>query len=1309
MAEREGDAAGQAPAAEPVRVLISYAQYDEKHSELVQAFWTFLRTEGIDARLDVMAANQRQFWPQWMSEEIRAAAFVIVVASPAYRERAEHRGDVTVGRGVRWESRQLQERLYRDWEDGFGKIVPVVLPGGRIEDLPDWVLPFSGTNYTIREFSSDAADALLRLLTGQPLHTEPELGQVRVRPPRSQADSRPPVGHDPVVSVPPLPRDTVARKGLTDRLVRLLTDPDRDTGTAEAPAVRIATALLGTGGFGKTRLATMVCHNADVRGYFRDGVVWVTLGEQVTGPELAGKINDLCWQMTAERPPLTDPNAAGAELGQVLNGRRMLLVIDDVWTRSQLEPFLNGGHDVIRLVTTRQQNCLPPNTNVVDVDAMNVPEANQLLTGGLGRISPGLVDQLLDATGRWPVLLSLVHGAARTDLSRGGSVSDSLTGILQRLLARGPASLDVRNPDQLGSAVGLTMDASLRRLSVGQIDRYVDLAVFPEDVDIPRPVLERYWAGMAGWDSDNVHDFCGLLADLSLVQEYRLDPPRLRLHDVIRSYLMHRADCDLPRRHATLIDAYRDLVQQSAENPFSNDHMPTWGRDGTHSMWWRLPARELYLWTWIGYHLHHADLDNELARCLHSASYLAAKLTHVGPEVVETELGYLTDPLSVELHAAVQQSAHLLAPLGPAGSLEATFASRLMHRSMLTPIAVDIRKLRPGRRLQTYAAIPDAPSPALRRVLAGHTDQVRAIVVSPDGSWIASAGWDHTVRIWDPAIGSAKHTLVGHTAEVQLLALAPDGDWLASAGNDSTVRIWDPDSGTETHTMNGHTGPVGALAPAPDGGWLASADDDGTVRIWDPIAGTKIHTLLGHGGPVRALAAAPSSSWVASASWDGTVRIWDPVAGAEINTLKADTGGVNALAVTSDGRWLATAGMNGTVGIWDPIAGTAAFSLNGHAGPVHALAVAPDGLWLAAAGGTPFASRTDNRVHVWDLATGLATHTLDAHTDSINTLVVSPHGSWLASAGDDGKVRIWDPVTGGESQTMTGDANGVQALAVAPDGDWLASAGHDGTVRIWDPITSPGTHDHPGHIGPILALAGTSKAWLASAGADGTVRIWDPDKGVQTRILNGHSGPVRALAAASDSRWLASASGALDFVPSDTTVRIWDPIAGIGAQVLTGHTGAVSTLAAAPSDNWLASGSYDGTVRIWDPVVGKEIHTLTGHGGPVQALVVGPEGHWLASASWDHTVRLWDPVTGSEILNLSGHTGAVNTLAIAPSGQWLASASADGTVRIWDPINTPSAAAALRVDGAIQALHVLGDDRLVAAGAHGPYWLRFGT
>ena len=80
--EQNNTDGGQGTAAEPVRVLISYAHDNEQHSELVRTFWTFLRAEGIDARLDVTAANRRQFWPEWMSEEIRAAAFVIVVGLP---------------------------------------------------------------------------------------------------------------------------------------------------------------------------------------------------------------------------------------------------------------------------------------------------------------------------------------------------------------------------------------------------------------------------------------------------------------------------------------------------------------------------------------------------------------------------------------------------------------------------------------------------------------------------------------------------------------------------------------------------------------------------------------------------------------------------------------------------------------------------------------------------------------------------------------------------------------------------------------------------------------------------------------------------------------------------------------------------------------------------------------------------------------------------------------------------------------------------------------------------------------------------
>ena len=64
----------------------------------------------------------------------------------------------------------------------------------------------------------------------------------------------------------------------------------------------------------------------------------------------------------------------------------------------------------------------------------------------------------------------------------------------------------------------------------------------------------------------------------------------------------------------------------------------------------------------------------------------------------------------------------------------------------------------------------------------------------PDGSWLATGSDDNTVRIWDPATGSQRHTLTGHTGGVEAVAIAPDGSWLASTGRDGTVRIWDPTS-----------------------------------------------------------------------------------------------------------------------------------------------------------------------------------------------------------------------------------------------------------------------------------------------------------------------------------------------------------------------------------------------------------------------------------------------------------------------------------------------------------------------------------
>ena len=61
------------------------------------------------------------------------------------------------------------------------------------------------------------------------------------------------------------------------------------------------------------------------------------------------------------------------------------------------------------------------------------------------------------------------------------------------------------------------------------------------------------------------------------------------------------------------------------------------------------------------------------------------------------------------------------------------------------------------------------------------------------------------MRIWDAATGQERATLTGHADEVRAVAVAPDGSWLATGGDDGTVRIWDVATGQQRAALTGHT------------------------------------------------------------------------------------------------------------------------------------------------------------------------------------------------------------------------------------------------------------------------------------------------------------------------------------------------------------------------------------------------------------------------------------------------------------------------------------------------------------------------
>ena len=290
----------------------------------------------------------------------------------------------------------------------------------------------------------------------------------------------------------------------------------------------------------------------------------------------------------------------------------------------------------------------------------------------------------------------------------------------------------------------------------------------------------------------------------------------------------------------------------------------------------------------------------------------------------------------------------------------------------------------------------------------------------------------------------AQDTLEGHRGSVLSVVFSPDGTMLASASLDGTVKLWDGATRENIATLEGHTEAVNSVVFSPDETMLASGADDYTIKLWDVATRENITTLEGHTEAVRSVVFSPDGTRLASASLDGTIKLWDGATRENIATLKGHTGGALSVVFSPDGTRLASASRDGTVKLWDGATRAEIATLEGHTDWVYSVVFSPDGTMLASAS-------WDETVKLWDGATRENIATLKGHTGGALSVVFSPDGTMLASASLDGTVKLWDGATRKNIATLKGHTGGALSVVFSPDGTMLASSPNDGgTVKLWD-------------------------------------------------------------------------------------------------------------------------------------------------------------------------------------------------------------------------------------------------------------------
>jgi WD40 repeat protein len=402
----------------------------------------------------------------------------------------------------------------------------------------------------------------------------------------------------------------------------------------------------------------------------------------------------------------------------------------------------------------------------------------------------------------------------------------------------------------------------------------------------------------------------------------------------------------------------------------------------------------------------------------------------------------------------------------------------------------DVRPGKDPEQIELYEGVIDGN-------LTLYEQTVTAAALSPDNRMLAVGTSENTIRLYNRYSQIVLRELNGHSDAIRHISFSPNGTALLSVDRDGGMMVWDVTSGRSLNSLHAHTGEIGGLVFQTDG--ELTAWENGTAWTIHPPDGELLGSIRLQSGTI--LAASPDGEWLAiyhpytmSLLNAQTNVIWRTLEGEAVEPWVEYYyeglifRGFNGAAFSLDSSRLVTLGTGGAW-IYDTEDGQLIQQFLGN--DAREAYFSPDGRWLVAS-----LNEFQRYLVTLDIESGRTLLEIETREAVASQIAFSPNRRWVGALAqplnEPFQLLLWDANTAELTESVSfSEEIPLTSLAFSPDSQLAAIGQADGLIFFVDLTTFEIIANLRGHLGSVDHLAfSIDGSYLASGGIDGTVRIW---------------------------------------------------------------------------------------------------------------------------------------------------------------------------------------------------------------------------